>query len=116
MTFPEGFQFGTATASYQIEGGATEGGRAPSIWDTFSHTPGKTVNGDTGDVACDSYHLWQKDIDLLADLGVDSYRLSVAMPRVMPTEDGPVNEEGLDYYERVVDALLDKGIKPTVTL
>ena len=96
MTFPEGFQFGTATASYQIEGGATEGGRAPSIWDTFSHTPGKTVNGNTGDVACDSYHLWHKDIDLLADLGVDSYRLSVAMPRVMPTEDGPVNEEGLD--------------------
>lgn len=116
MTFPEGFQFGTATASYQIEGGATEGGRAPSIWDTFSHTPGKTVNGNTGDVACDSYHLWHKDIDLLADLGVDSYRLSVAMPRVMPTEDGPVNEEGLDYYERVVDALLAKGIKPTVTL
>ena len=116
MRFPEGFRFGTATASYQIEGAAKEGGRTPSIWDTFSHTPGKTVNGDTGDVACDSYHRWREDIALLSDLGVNSYRFSVAMPRVLPTEDGPVNEEGLDFYERIVDELLAKGIEPTVTL
>ncbi|KAA8818783.1 beta-glucosidase [Bifidobacterium rousetti] len=116
MRFPEGFRFGTATASYQIEGAAKEGGRTPSIWDTFSHTPGKTVNGDTGDVACDSYHRWREDIALLADLGVNSYRFSVAMPRVLPAEDGPVNEEGLDFYERIVDELLVRGIEPTVTL
>lgn len=115
-SFPEGFHFGTATAAYQIEGAVHEGGRTASIWDTFSHTPGKTAGGDTGDIACDSYHRWRQDIELLSDLGVDSYRFSVAMSRVMPAEGGVVNNEGLDYYERIVDALCDKGIEPTVTL
>ena len=115
-TFPKDFLFGTATASYQIEGGVHEGGRCASIWDTFSHTPGRTVNGDTGDVACDSYHRWRDDIKLLADLGVNAYRFSVSMPRIMPVEGGPVNEEGLDFYERITDALLAEGIQPIVTL
>lgn len=114
-TFPKDFLFGTATASYQIEGATTEGGRTPSIWDTFSHT-GHTLNGDTGDVACDSYHRWREDLDLLADLGVDAYRFSVAMPRVVPTEGGEPNAEGLDFYERIVDGLLERGIRPIVTL
>ncbi|OZG68583.1 GH1 family beta-glucosidase [Bifidobacterium eulemuris] len=115
-TFPEGFLFGTSTASYQIEGAVNEGGRCPSIWDTYSHTPGKVLNSDTGDIACDSYHRWQEDIAMLADLGVDAYRFSVAMPRVMPVENGAPNAEGLDYYERFVDMLLAKGIAPIVTL
>lgn len=114
-TFPDNFLFGTATASYQIEGAVNEGGRCPSIWDTFSHT-GHVLHDDNGDVACDSYHRWKEDFTLLADLGVDAYRFSVAMPRVMPTEDGPVNEEGLDFYDRFVDGLLERGIKPFVTL
>lgn len=114
-TFPDNFLFGTATASYQIEGAVNEGGRCPSIWDTFSHT-GHVLHDDNGDVACDSYHRWKEDFALLADLGVDAYRFSVAMPRVMPTEDGPVNEEGLDFYDRFVDGLLERGIKPFVTL
>lgn len=114
-TFPKDFLFGTATASYQIEGAVGEGGRCPSIWDTFSHG-GHTLNGDTGDVACDSYHRWREDLDLLADLGVDAYRFSVAMPRIMPVDGGKPNVEGLDFYERIVDGLLDRGIRPIVTL
>lgn len=116
MTLSANFMFGTATASYQIEGAVHEGGRCPSIWDTFSHTPGKTVNGGTGDVATDSYHRYKEDIVLLKDLGVDAYRFSIAMPRIVPTEGGPTNEQGLDFYERVVDELLDNGIKPVATL
>lgn len=115
MTLSANFMFGTATASYQIEGAVHEGGRCPSIWDTFSHT-GHTVNGDTGDVATDSYHRYKEDIALLKDLGVDAYRFSIAMPRIVPTEGGPTNEQGLDFYERVVDELLDNGIKPVATL
>ncbi|MBT1176952.1 beta-glucosidase [Bifidobacterium callimiconis] len=114
--FPKDFLFGTATASYQIEGAVHEDGRCDSIWDTFSHTPGRVVNGDTGDIACDSYHRWRDDIKLLADLGVNSYRFSIAMPRVMPVENGPVNERGLDFYERITDALLAEGIQPVATL
>ena len=114
-TVPDDFLFGTATASYQIEGAVNEGGRCPSIWDTFSHT-GHTLNGDTGDVACDSYHRWREDLDLLADLGVDAYRFSVAMPRIMPVDGGKPNPEGLDFYERIVDGLLERGIRPVVTL
>ena len=116
MTLPTNFMLGTATASYQIEGAVHEAGRCPSIWDTFSHTPGKTVNGDTGDVATDSYHRYKEDIALLKKLGVDAYRFSIAMPRIVPTEGGPTNEQGLDFYERVVDELLDNGIKPVATL
>ena len=115
-TFPQDFVFGTATASYQIEGAVNEDGRCPSIWDTFSHTPGATLAGDTGDVATDSYHRWREDLALLKDLGVDAYRFSIAMPRIMPTPNGVVNDRGLDFYERIVDALLKSGIKPVVTL
>ena len=99
LTFPQDFTFGTATAAYQIEGAVTEDGRCPSIWDTFSHTPGATIAGDTGDVATDSYHRWREDLALLKDLGVDAYRFSIAVPRIISTPDGVPNEKGLDFYE-----------------
>jgi beta-glucosidase len=114
--FPDGFLWGSATASYQIEGAAKEGGRGPSIWDTFSHTPGKTLNGDTGDVADDHYHRWQEDLGHIADLGLGAYRFSTAWPRVQPGGSGPVNREGLDFYSRLVDGLLERGVKPVLTL
>ncbi|MGW9368037.1 GH1 family beta-glucosidase, partial [Streptomyces albidoflavus] len=113
---PADFTWGVATAAYQIEGAVAEDGRAPSIWDTFSHTPGKVAGGDTGDVACDHYHRWPEDLALMKRLGVDSYRLSIAWPRVHPRGDGPVNEAGLAFYDRLVDALLEAGITPNVTL
>ena len=115
MIFPKGFMFGTATAAYQIEGAVAEGGRTPSIWDTFSHT-GHTLNGDTGDVADDFYHRWEDDLKLLRDLGVNAYRFSIGIPRVIPTPDGKPNQEGLDFYSRIVDRLLEYGIAPIVTL
>ena len=111
-----GFAFGVATAAYQIEGGAGAGGRGPSIWDTFSHTPGKTVNGDTGDVACDHVNRWREDVDLIAALGVDAYRFSIAWPRVQPLGQGAWNDEGLAFYDRLVDRLLERGIQPHATL
>ncbi|MFB7509029.1 GH1 family beta-glucosidase [Streptomyces broussonetiae] len=114
--FPHDFLWGTATAAYQIEGAVAEDGRAPSIWDTFSHIPGKTANGDTGDVACDHYHRWREDIALMRQLGVDAYRLSVAWPRVLPAGTGPVNPKGLAFYDELVDGLLEAGITPSVTL
>ncbi|MFI0960129.1 GH1 family beta-glucosidase [Streptomyces sp. NPDC021080] len=114
--FPEDFLWGTATSAYQIEGAVTEDGRSPSIWDTFSHTPGKIDNGDDGDVACDHYHRWREDIALMRRLGTNAYRLSVAWPRVMPGGDGPVNTKGLDYYDALIDGLLEAGITPSVTL
>lgn len=114
--FPDGFLWGSATASYQIEGAAKEGGRGPSIWDTFSHTPGKTLNGDTGDVADDHYHRWEEDLGHIADLGLGAYRFSTAWPRVQPGGSGPVNREGLDFYSRLVDGLLERGVKPVLTL
>jgi beta-glucosidase len=114
--FPPDFLFGTATASYQIEGAVAEDGRRPSIWDTFSHTPGKVKNGDTGDLACDHYHLWQQDLDLMKALGLGAYRFSVAWPRVIPEGRGAVNAKGLDFYDRLVDGLLARGISPHVTL
>lgn len=116
MHVSQRFMFGTATAAYQIEGSPSADGRTPSIWDAYSHTPGKTVNGDTGDVACDSYRRWKDDLDLLADLGVDAYRLSISVPRIIPTPDGAPNQAGLDHYERIIDALRDRGIRPVVTL
>ena len=115
-TWPEGFTFGVATAAYQIEGAVHEDGRGPSIWDTFSHTPGRVAAGDTGDVACDHYHRHAEDVALMRDLGVDSYRFSIAWPRVQPDGTGPVNPAGLDFYSRLVDSLLDNGIEPAVTL
>ncbi len=114
--FPPRFRWGAATAAYQIEGAVTEDGRAPSIWDTFSHTPGKVVDGDTGDIACDHYHRYRDDVALLADLGVDAYRFSTAWPRIQPDGSGQVNQAGLDFYDRLVDTLLERGIEPVVTL
>ncbi|PWI14220.1 beta-glucosidase [Streptomyces sp. Act143] len=113
---PHDFLWGTATAAYQIEGAAAEDGRAPSIWDTFSHTPGKVANGDTGDIACDHYHRWREDIGLMEQLGANAYRLSIAWPRVVPGGDGPVNAKGLAFYDELTDALLAAGITPSVTL
>ncbi len=116
VQFPDGFTWGAATAAYQIEGAATEDGRAPSIWDTFSHTPGKTRDGDTGDVACDHYHRYAEDVDLMASLGLRAYRFSVAWPRIVPSGAGEPNPAGLDFYDRLVDALVARGIEPIVTL
>ncbi|MGC4766468.1 GH1 family beta-glucosidase [Micromonospora sp. DT46] len=116
LTFPPGFLWGAATAAYQIEGAAAEGGRTPSIWDTFSHTPGRVVEGHTGDVACDHYHRLGSDVALMAELGLKSYRFSVSWPRVQPGGTGPANAEGLDFYRRLVDELLGHGIEPWLTL
>jgi beta-glucosidase len=113
---PPGFELGVAMASYQIEGAVHEGGRGPSIWDTFSHTPGKVARGDTGDVACDHFHRYREDVALMADLGVDAYRLSIAWPRIQPDGTGPANPAGVDFYSRLVDDLLAAGITPLVTL
>ena len=110
------FLWGAATAAFQIEGAANEDGRGPSIWDTFSHTPGKTVNGDNGDVACDHYNRWAEDVDMIKDLGVGAYRFSIAWPRVQPLGYGAWNDKGLDFYDRLVDRLLEKGIQPHATL
>src|SRR5262245_12393315 len=108
MDFPAGFQWGVSTASYQIEGAVGEGGRGPSIWDTFAHTEGRVADGDTGDVACDHYHRYAEDIELMSSLGVDAYRLSVAWPRIQPTGEGPANQHGIAFYDRLADALLAK--------
>ncbi|MFE9423584.1 glycoside hydrolase family 1 protein [Kitasatospora sp. NPDC006697] len=116
LSFPPGFLWGAATAAYQVEGAAQEGGRTPSIWDTFSHTPGKVVNGDTGDVATDHYHRFRDDVALMAELGIQAYRFSISWSRVQPTGRGPALESGLDFYRRLVDELLAAGIKPVATL
>lgn len=116
LSFPPDFLFGSATASYQIEGAATEGGRGPSIWDTFSKTPGNTFNGDTGDVAIDHYHRWASDLDLMAKLGLQSYRFSLSWSRIQPDGSGRVNQEGIDFYNRLIDGLRDREIQPVVTL
>ncbi|HEU4898241.1 MAG TPA: family 1 glycosylhydrolase, partial [Actinomycetota bacterium] len=114
--FPAGFVWGAATSAYQVEGAATQGGRGPSIWDTFARTPGRVAGGDTGEVAADHYHRYRQDTALMADLGLDAYRFSVAWPRVQPQGRGPVNPEGLDFYRRLADSLLERGIEPWVTL
>jgi beta-glucosidase len=116
FTVPAGFTWGTATASYQIEGAAYEDGRKPSIWDTFSHTPGRVKNGDTGDVAADHYHHWREDIELMKSLNISAYRLSIAWPRIYPEGRGTLNQPGLDFYSRLIDGLLDANITPYVTL
>lgn len=113
---PADFVWGTATSAYQIEGAVGEDGRSPSIWDTFSHTPGTIDGGDHGDVACDHYHRWPEDLGLMRELGVDAYRFSLAWPRVVPGGSGPVNEPGLAFYDRLTDALLEAGITPYPTL
>ncbi len=114
--FPSGFTWGVAAAAAQIEGAAAEGGKGPSIWDDFAATPGKVRDGDTPAVACDHYHRFEADADLIRSLGLRHYRLSVAWPRVIPDGDGAVNEAGLDFYDRLIDALLARGITPWVTL
>lgn len=114
--FPDGFLWGCATASFQVEGAAREDGRAPSVWDTFCRTPGRVQMDHTGDVACDQYHRFREDIALMKWLGVKAYRFSVAWPRVFPDGDGEPNAKGLDYYDRLVDALVAAGIEPWMTL
>jgi beta-glucosidase len=116
MKLPADFTWGAATASYQIEGAADADGRGESIWDRFCATPGKVRNGDSGAVACDFYHRYPDDIALMRELGIDSFRFSIAWPRILPEGRGRVNEAGLDFYDRLVDALLESGIQPCVTL
>jgi beta-glucosidase len=114
--FKEDFVWGVATSSYQIEGAAHEDGRGPSIWDTFCSVPGKVVNGENGDVACDHYHRLDQDLDMMAGLGIKAYRFSIAWPRVQPDGRGAFNEKGLAFYERLVDGLLERGMQPFATL
>lgn len=116
LSFPANFQWGVATSAYQIEGAARLDGRGPSIWDTYSHTPGKVANGDTGDVACDHYQRLEADLDLIASLGVTAYRFSIAWPRVQPLGHGAWNPAGLAFYDRLVDGLAARGIAAHVTL
>src|SRR5689334_535167 len=113
--FPRDFVWGVAASAYQIEGGVDEGGRVPSIWDTFSHRPGAIADGQTGDVTCDHFHTWREDVALLADLGVDAYRLSISWPRVVNASGAP-NPAGLDFYDRLLDALVEREITPVVNL
>ena len=116
LAFPPGFTWGAATAAYQIEGSTSADGRGPSVWDTFSHTPGKVRGGDTGDTACDSYRRYPEDADLLRSVGLSSYRFSIAWPRVFPSGSGQLNQAGLDHYKRLLDALGERGITPAATL
>lgn len=115
-SFPDGFLWGAATSAYQIEGSPLADGAGESIWHRFSHTPGRTVNGDTGDRACDHYRRWESDVDLMGELGLGAYRFSVSWSRVIPEGLGRVNPKGLDFYSRLVDRLLERGIVPNVTL
>jgi beta-glucosidase len=116
MTFPQDFLWGAATSSYQIEGAAREDGRGECIWTRFSHTPGNVLNNDNGDRACDHYHLYKDDVQLMQDLGLQTYRFSISWPRVLPTGTGDANEAGLDFYDRLVDELLAANIIPFATL
>lgn len=115
-SFPEGFLWGAATSSYQIEGAWQEDGKGESIWDRFSHTPGKVARDETGDVAADHYHRWQEDIDLMKAIGIRAYRFSISWPRILPEGQGRVEKAGLDFYDKLVDGLLKAGIEPLVTL
>ena len=116
LSFPEGFVWGTATAAYQIEGAWNEDGKGPSIWDTFCRQPRKIMDGSSGDIADDHYHRWREDVDIMAELGVNAYRFSTSWPRILPEGKGAVNSAGLDFYDRLVDGLLAKGIQPYLTL
>jgi beta-glucosidase len=116
LPFPSNFLWGAATSSYQVEGAWYEDGKGESIWDRFSHTPGKIKNSDTGDIACDHYHCWAEDIRLMQAIGIKTYRFSISWPRVLPAGRGKVNQAGLDFYSRLVDGLVEAGIKPFVTL
>ncbi len=114
--FPQDFLWGTATSSYQIEGSPDADGKGASIWDTFSHTPGKILTGETGDVACDHYRRWESDLDLLTEVGCNAYRFSISWPRILPTGTGAVEPRGLDFYDRLVDGLLSRGVAAFPTL
>ncbi len=116
IQFPENFVWGSATAAYQVEGAAFEDGKGESIWDVFSHVPGNTEDNATGDVACDQYHRYPEDIRLMQEIGLQAYRFSISWPRIYPQGTGAINEKGLDYYDRLVDALLEAEIDPWVTL
>jgi beta-glucosidase len=114
--FPHDFEWGVATSAYQIEGAAAEDGRGPSIWDTFSHTPGKIIDGSNGDIACDHYHRYPEDVDIIASLGVKAYRFSVSWSRVQPLGYGAWNEKGFEFYSNLLDKLAEKNITPHLTL
>ncbi|HOU12436.1 MAG TPA: GH1 family beta-glucosidase [Anaerolineae bacterium] len=116
IVFPQDFVWGAATAAYQIEGAWDEDGRGESVWDRFAHTPGRVLHGHTGDVACEHYHRWREDVGLMRDLGLHAYRFSISWPRLLPTGRGAVNQKGVDFYSRLVDALLEVGIQPFATL
>src|SRR5713226_8690296 len=115
-TFPNGFSWGVATSAFQIEGAVKEDGRGASIWDSYAHRPGKIRNGDNADVANDHYHRYKDDVRLMQDMGVKTYRFSIAWPRIFPNGNGQPNAKGLDFYRRLVDALLEAGIEPFPTL
>ena len=116
MKFPKDFIWGAATASYQIEGAAKEDGKGLSVWDTFAHTPGKVVNGENGDIACDHYHKYKEDVAIMKEMGLKSYRFSLCWPRIIPDGDGAINPKGFAFYDALVDELLANGIMPYVTL
>ncbi|MHB9139563.1 MAG: GH1 family beta-glucosidase [Victivallaceae bacterium] len=116
MKMSKDFVWGVATAAYQVEGAWLEGGKGLSIWDAYAHTPGKTLNGDNGDVACDQYHRYEEDIALMKEMGVDAYRFSLSWPRIIPDGSGEINPAGIDYYNRLINCLLKNGITPWVTL
>src|ERR1700683_3653098 len=116
LAFPDGFVWGAATAAYQLEGAANSDGKGPSVWDTFSHAPGNVRGGDTGDIACDSYHRYREDVALMASLGLAAYRFSISWPRVQPGGRGPANQKGLDYYRALLEELGQRGIAAAVTL
>ncbi|AGB40269.1 beta-galactosidase [Halobacteroides halobius DSM 5150] len=116
LQFPLDFVWGSATSSYQIEGAYDEDGKGESIWDIFSHTLGKINNNDTGDVACDHYHRYKEDIELMKEIGLDSYRFSISWPRILPNGKGEINQKGLNFYKELVDQLLEAGIEPVITL
>ena len=116
LLFPQGFAWGVVTSAYQIEGAVKADGRGPSIWDTFCDRAGVIADGSSGAVACDHYRLWESDLDLMRALGIGSYRFSIAWPRVMPEGRGKINRRGLDFYDRLIDGLLARGISPLATL
>ena len=116
MSFPPGFVWGAAAASYQIEGATSAGGRGLSVWDMFCRKDGAVYSGHTGDVACDHYHTWRDDVRMMKEMGLQSYRLSIAWPRILPDGTGSINETGLAFYDGLIDGLLEAGITPWVTL
>ena len=114
--FPKDFLWGSATASYQIEGAANKDGKGKSIWDTFTHTPGKIKNNENGDIAVDHYHRYKEDISLMNDAKFNSYRFSISWPRIIPEGTGSINQKGIDFYSKVIDECLKYNIKPFITL